>query len=74
MQENITDTIGLNPVTTGRTLFDKVSLVVQQVNFNSSITVDSKTLEDLTTTKDGSIKLQSVTGDIIVKEGTAGSY
>jgi hypothetical protein len=55
-------------------IVDKVSLVVQQVNFNSSITVDSKTLEDLTTTKDGSIKLQSVAGDIIVKEGTAGSY
>jgi hypothetical protein len=53
---------------------DVVSLGVRQVNFNSTQTDRSETLEDLVTTDNGPIKLQSIAGDIIVKSGTSMTF
>ena len=54
-------------------IVDQVSLDVKRVNFNSTLTDAAYTLEDLTTTNGGPIKLQSVSGDIGIKAGTAGT-
>ncbi|MFM7974669.1 MAG: hypothetical protein ACKO8U_06300, partial [Pirellula sp.] len=52
---------------------DSVNVTVDRVNFNSTKTAQSQTLEDLTTTNNGPVKLQSLTGDIVVNAGTAGT-
>ncbi|MFN5394101.1 MAG: beta strand repeat-containing protein, partial [Planctomycetota bacterium] len=52
---------------------DVVSVSVDRVNFNSTRTTQSQTAEDLTTTNNGPVKLQSLSGDIVVNPGTAGS-
>ncbi|MFM8401854.1 MAG: hypothetical protein ACKOAH_28845, partial [Pirellula sp.] len=52
---------------------DSVNVSVNRVNFNSTKTAQSQTLEDLTTTNNGPVKLQSLTGDIVVNAGTAGT-
>ncbi|MFM8397093.1 MAG: hypothetical protein ACKOAH_04625, partial [Pirellula sp.] len=49
---------------------DLVNVSVDQVNFNSTKTTQSQTLEDLTTTNNGPVKLQSIAGDIVVNSGT----
>ena len=50
---------------------DSVNVTVDRVNFNSTKTAQSQTLEDLTTTNNGPVKLQSLTGDIVVNAGTS---
>ena len=57
----------------GGIVVDTVSVGVKQVNFNSTLADRSETLEDLVTTANGPIKLQSISGDILVKGGTAGT-
>ncbi|MFM7927076.1 MAG: hypothetical protein ACKO9Q_05130, partial [Pirellula sp.] len=52
---------------------DLVNVSVDRVNFNSTKTTQSQTLEDLTTTNNGPVKLQSLTGNIVVNPGTTGS-
>ncbi|MFM7927944.1 MAG: hypothetical protein ACKO9Q_09560, partial [Pirellula sp.] len=49
---------------------DLVNVSVDRVNFNSTKTAQSQTLEDLTTTNNGPVKLQSIAGDIVVNSGT----
>ncbi|MFN6128215.1 MAG: beta strand repeat-containing protein [Planctomycetota bacterium] len=53
---------------------DSVSVVVRQVNFNSTDPLATQTLEDLQTTNNGPIKLQSVNGDIAVNPGTITAF
>jgi hypothetical protein len=53
---------------------DSVSVAVREVNFNSTDPLATQTLEDLQTTNNGPIKLQSVNGDITVNPGTAGTF
>jgi hypothetical protein len=50
-----------------------VTVAANQVNFNSTRTDRTRTLEDLTTTNNGPIKLQAVNGNIVVNPGTAGT-
>ncbi|RLS66725.1 MAG: hypothetical protein DWH99_17540 [Planctomycetota bacterium] len=57
----------------GGIVVDTVSVGVKQVNFNSTLADRSETLEDLVTTANGPIKLQSISGDILVRGGTAGT-
>jgi hypothetical protein len=57
----------------GGIVVDTISVGVKQVNFNSTLADRSETLEDLVTTANGPIKLQSISGDILVKGGTAGT-
>ncbi|MFM8399051.1 MAG: hypothetical protein ACKOAH_14565, partial [Pirellula sp.] len=52
---------------------DLVNVSVDRVNFNSTKTAQSQTLEDLTTTNNGPVKLQSLTGNIVVNPGTTGT-
>ncbi|MFN5274386.1 MAG: beta strand repeat-containing protein [Planctomycetota bacterium] len=52
---------------------DSVNVSVDRVNFNSTRTTQTQTLEDLSTTSNGPVKLQSLTGNIIVNAGSAGS-
>ncbi|MFN7208267.1 MAG: beta strand repeat-containing protein, partial [Planctomycetota bacterium] len=52
---------------------DTVSVSSQRVNFNSTRSAQSQVLEDLTTTSNGPIKLQSLAGSITVNPGTAGT-
>jgi hypothetical protein len=58
----------LDGVTVGTTTVD-----VRQVNFNSTDPSASVSLEDLTTTSNGPIKLQSINGDIVVNAGSLGN-
>jgi hypothetical protein len=57
----------------GGIVVDTISAGIKQVNFNSTLADRSETLEDLVTTANGPIKLQSISGDILVKGGTAGT-
>jgi hypothetical protein len=52
---------------------DNVLNTVNRVNFNSTNLANTRTLEDLTTTNNGPVKLQSLAGNIIVNAGTTGS-
>ncbi|MFY7751263.1 MAG: beta strand repeat-containing protein, partial [Exiguobacterium acetylicum] len=52
---------------------DSVNVSINRVNFNSTKTTQSQTLEDLTTTNNGPVKLQSIAGNIVVNPGTAGT-
>ncbi|MCY3013703.1 MAG: hypothetical protein NT171_03225, partial [Planctomycetota bacterium] len=52
---------------------DRMSTTIHRVNFNSSTVGLTQTLEDLTTTSNGPILVQSLAGDIRVNPGTAGS-
>ncbi|MFY7892299.1 MAG: beta strand repeat-containing protein, partial [Pirellula sp.] len=52
---------------------DSVSVSSSQVNFNSTRTALSQVLEDLTTTNNGPVKLQSLAGSITVNAGTTGT-
>ena len=55
----------------GLTVDNTVAIDVQQVNVDASTTaVSDSTLEDLSTSIDGPIKLQSLTGDIVINSGT----
>jgi hypothetical protein len=53
---------------------DKVSVGVNQVHFNSSLSDRSASLEDLVTTSNGPVKLQSASGDILIRSGTDGDF
>jgi hypothetical protein len=53
---------------------DTVSVSSQRVNFNSTRSAQSQVLEDLTTTNNGPIKLQSLAGSITVNAGTTGTH
>jgi hypothetical protein len=52
---------------------DRISTTIQRVNFNSTSAGLQQNLEDLTTTSNGPILLQSLAGDIRVNSGTAGT-
>ncbi|MFM8401855.1 MAG: hypothetical protein ACKOAH_28850, partial [Pirellula sp.] len=52
---------------------DLVNVSVNRVNFNSTKTAQSQTLEDLTTTNNGPVKLQSLAGNVVINAGTAGT-
>jgi hypothetical protein len=52
---------------------DAVTVAANQVNFNSTRTDRTRTLEDLTTTNNGPIKLQAVNGNTTVNPGTTGT-
>ncbi|MFN7731304.1 MAG: beta strand repeat-containing protein, partial [Pirellula sp.] len=52
-------------------VIDSSTVAVRDVNFNSTNPAADVTLEDLSTTNNGSIKLQSLGGDIVVNAGTA---
>ncbi|MFM7930553.1 MAG: hypothetical protein ACKO9Q_22825, partial [Pirellula sp.] len=52
---------------------DLVNVSVDRVNFNSTKTTQSQSLEDLTTTNNGPVKLQSLSGNIIVNAGAVGA-
>ncbi|MFM8400115.1 MAG: hypothetical protein ACKOAH_19985, partial [Pirellula sp.] len=54
-------------------IIDTVTIGVKQVQFNSTLTDRAERLEDLVTTDNGPIKLQSLNGDIVVLSGTAGT-
>ncbi|MEI6527934.1 MAG: hypothetical protein WCP62_18045, partial [Planctomycetota bacterium] len=52
---------------------DSVTVSTDRVNFNSTRTSQSQSLEDLSTTNNGPVKLQSLSGSIVVNPGTAGT-
>jgi hypothetical protein len=52
---------------------DSVSVSSERVNFNSTRTAQVRVMEDLTTTSNGPIKLQSLAGDLVVNAGTMGT-
>ncbi|MCE2810962.1 MAG: hypothetical protein LW850_11215, partial [Planctomycetaceae bacterium] len=54
-------------------IIDTVAIGVKQVQFNSTLTDRSERLEDLVTTSNGPIKLQSLIGNIVVLSGTVGT-
>ena len=51
---------------------DRIDTTISEVHFNSTTANDLITVEDLTTTDNGSILLQSLRGDILVRSGSAG--
>ncbi len=60
----------------GVTVNNIAEIVVQQVNFNSTLSnvnIDDETLEDLSTTNNGAIKLQATLGNIEINAGAAGN-
>ncbi|MFM2216043.1 MAG: hypothetical protein RL240_361, partial [Planctomycetota bacterium] len=48
-------------------------LSMAQVHFNGQLSDRSTTVEDLTTSSNGPIKLQSLTGDVVIGPGTSGT-
>ncbi|MFN9349053.1 MAG: hypothetical protein ACK6DQ_20885, partial [Planctomycetota bacterium] len=52
---------------------ESITNPLQQVLFRGNTRNQSQTLEDLTTTNNGPVKLQSLTGNIVINPGTVGS-